>query len=267
MAAGLAFATASLARQASPRQRHRSLATQARQRHRFFLSTQAIMSGDPVRQFSDLTGADEDTAKQMLAASGGDLDAAIALHFDAAGGGAAAEPMDTEPAAPNPPPALPAESDDELVGSILSNARQEADGDEKATGNANAWSGKGQALGSSSAAEATDGGASSSSDGPAEPAAPAEPAVPQYGERRNAKKIRVIFWSDGFTVEDVTAEEAAAEAAAKAPVAPRRTGLATLSTEKERSPDKPMPKLPEVCVYAIYISYAGTSLLPPSLLH
>ena len=202
------------------------------------------MSGDPARQFSDLTGADEDTAKQMLAASGGDLDAAIALHFD--GGGSAEQPMDTEPAAPTPPPALPAESDEELVGSILSNARQEGDDDEKSKDKANAWSGKGQALGSSSAAE----DASSSSDAPAEPVAPVEPPMPQYGERRNAKKIRVIFWSDGFTVEDVTAEEAAAEAAAKAPAAPRRTGLTTLSSEKERSPDKPMPKLPEVCALA-----------------
>ena len=41
------------------------------------------MSDDPkIRQFADLTGADDATATQALAAADGDLDQALAQHFD-----------------------------------------------------------------------------------------------------------------------------------------------------------------------------------------
>ena len=76
----------------------------------------------------------------------------------------------------------------------------------------------------------------------------------------------VIFWADGFTVEDVTAEEAAAAAAAKAPPAPRRTGLATLGSEASRGGGPPMPKLPELRKYedkSVYGIPTRAPLAPP----
>ena len=64
-------------------------------------------------------------------------------------------------------------------------------------------------------------------------------------ERTNPKKVRVIFWADGFTVEEATAEEAEEAAKAAAPAAPRRAGLATLGSAAERAAARPeMPKLP-----------------------
>ena len=194
-----------------------------------------------IEQFVELTGADAATAKTMLEASKGDMEQALALHFDAGDGaaGAAAEedvPMADEAAASSSAPALPTETVASSVGNILSNARQEA-GSEPA---ANSFAGKGRALGSASAEADT---------APAAPEADAAELEPT-ADRTNAKKIRVIFWADGFTVEDVTAEEEAAKAAEKAPPAPRRTGLASLSSEKARGGGDPsMPKLPELRPY------------------
>ena len=194
-----------------------------------------------IEQFVELTGADAATAKTMLEASKGDMEQALALHFDAGDGaaGAAAEedvPMADEAAASSSAPALPTETVASSVGNILSNARQEA-GSEPA---ANSFAGKGRALGSASAEADT---------APAAPEADAAEPEPT-ADRTNAKKIRVIFWADGFTVEDVTAEEEAAKAAEKAPPAPRRTGLASLSSEKARGGGGPsMPKLPELRPY------------------
>ena len=204
------------------------------------------MSDDPanIAQFIELTGADEATAKSTLEAAKGDMDAALALHFDVGGGGDDDEDaVMAEPAPSTAPPALPSESTADLVGGILKNARQEGEGEP--AGGSNAWAGRGHTLGSAAADDAVAddeaAGASSSSSEPP-PLGPAD--------RSNAKKVRVIFWEDGFTVEDVTAEEAAAAAAAKAPPAPRRTGLATLSSESARSGGgPPMPKLPELRKY------------------
>lgn len=193
------------------------------------------MSDDPkIRQFADLTGADDAAATQALAAADGDLDQALAQHFDTGD--------EASPPEPAVKPSLPADKPEELVGSILSQARQ-GDEDEKSK----SW-GEGRALGSNTAAE-SDGGGSASAASSAPHDAAAGSAPPALVDRRNAKRVRVIFWADGFTVEDVTAEEAAAEAEAKAPSAPRRTGLATLSSEKARSPAAPIPKLPELRTY------------------
>lgn len=196
---------------------------------------------DPkVKAFCEVTGEDAATAAERLSAAHGDIDAALALHFGANKGAPPAE------AAPPPPALPPAETQTELIGSILSNARQEG-GPEDSGPNASVWSGagSGRALG----------GGSSSEEPPPPPAAPAEPAAaaeePPPIDRHNAKKIRVIFWADGFTVEDVTEEEEAAAAAARADkAAPRRVGLATLGSEKSRAgPGPPMPKLPELRKY------------------
>ena len=83
----------------------------------------------------------------------------------------------------------------DLVKSILEGAAQPQD-------ESTPWSGGGRALGSAADDEP----------------APAADAAPAAAERTNPKKVRVIFWADGFTVEDVSVEEAeAARAAAKQP--------------------------------------------------
>lgn len=190
-------------------------------------------SEENIAQFIELTGADEATAKSMLEAAKGDMDQAIALHYEPEGGASEASPA----VAPTPePPALPTESTTDLVGDILKNVRQEGEGS-----TASSWSGAG--------AGRTLGAGAGASEGAEISDAAAAAAEPLMADRTNAKKVRVIFWADGFTVEDVTAEEAAAAAAAKAPPAPRRTGLATLGSEAARSGAPPMPKLPELRKY------------------
>ena len=201
-----------------------------------------------VQQLMSLTGVDVAAAKAMLTAASGDLDDAITLHFEAegqpGGGGVSSSAAATPAAAAKP--ALPSESETDIVNTVLDNARQEAPGDASAA----AWSGRGQALGGppdTASASSADGAetAAGSSGGAGEGSGMLPPL-----DRHNAKKIRVIFWADGFTVEDTTAEEEEAAAAAKAEAAaPRRTGLATLSGEKTRTPAGAMPKIPELRRY------------------
>jgi len=196
---------------------------------------------DSTEQFKQLTGADDATAQSMLAATNGDLERALALHFDAAGDDDETPPAATPQAADAAPPTLPGSEPADLVGSILSHAKQEGDGDKDSS--ASPWGGAGRALGSSLA------DASSSipaSEAPEAPAAPDPPAAPA---RHNPKKVRVIFWADGFTVEDVTAEEQVATAAALAEKnAPRRTGVVGLGSSRERQQPQ-MPKIPELRPY------------------
>ena len=132
-------------------------------------------------------------------------------------------------------PTLPQENDaGDAVSDILKNVKAA----EEPT---SSFAGAGRTLGSSSSssAAATDDAAAADSE---------EGAPTQMPDRSNARKIRVIFWADGFTVEDITAEEEAAAAATRAPAAPRRTGLATLSSERART-DQPTPKLPDLRKY------------------
>jgi hypothetical protein len=202
-----------------------------------------MSSGDAQKraQFSELTGADDATAAAVLAQAQGDLDRALAIHYEE-GADEDMKPAD-QPARPKKPSLPTEQSNEEIVGTILNQARN--DGDDKPK----EWGGEGRTLGSTAAADDDAAAAAAADSASAAAAASAEPPPPAYGDRRNAKRIRVIFWADGFTVEDVTAEEAAAEAAAKAPAAPRRTGLATLGSEQERTPAAPMPKLPELRPY------------------
>ena len=125
-----------------------------------------------IEQFIELTGADAETAKAVLEASKGDMEAALAIHF----GNDEDAPM---PSAEEPPaeapPALPTESTESSVDGILSNARQEGDGPAAST-----FQGQGRALGSRDE-EAAPAAAESPPD------APEPPAV----DRSNAKKVRV----------------------------------------------------------------------------
>ena len=86
------------------------------------------MSDSKIDQFVELTGADADTAKSMLEASKGDMDAALALHFEAGNDEDAPMPSaeDTE-SPPPPPPELPKETEKDLVNGILAGARQEGE--------------------------------------------------------------------------------------------------------------------------------------------
>ena len=185
------------------------------------------MSDDATHAFMETTGVnDPATAARALAAANGDLDAAVARHFDeeAAAGADDGTEAAEEAAAP---PSLPMPESD-LVGSILSNARQE--GSEQGS----EWSRPGRTLGGAD------------SDAASTASAPVEPT------RRNAKKVRVLFWADGFTVEDITAEEEAAAAAAAAErAAPRRTGVATLGDSRRAAAAAagPPPELPELRRY------------------
>ena len=125
-----------------------------------------------IEQFIELTGADAETAKAVLEASKGDMEAALAIHF----GNDEDAPM---PSAEEPPaeapPALPTESTESSVDGILSNARQEGDGPAAST-----FQGQGRALGSRDEEAAP-----ASAESP--PDAPEPPAV----DRSNAKKVRV----------------------------------------------------------------------------
>ena len=138
------------------------------------------MADDPanIAQFIELTGADEATAKSTLEAAKGDMDAALALHFDVGGGGDDDEDaVMAEPAPSTAPPALPSESTADLVGGILKNARQEGEGEP--AGGSNAWAGRGHTLGSAAADDAAAddeaAGASSSSSEPPPPPPPSRP--------------------------------------------------------------------------------------------
>ena len=136
-----------------------------------------MADGDPkVEQFMAVTGADAATAKSMLEAAKGDVDAALALHFDVGPDDEEeASAVPAAPAEPAAPPALPAEKPGDLVSGILKNARNDTDKeDDKFAGLSS-----GRALGSTSSEE--------------EPAAPPPPADPMEAamlDRTNAKKIR-----------------------------------------------------------------------------
>jgi hypothetical protein len=185
-------------------------------------------------QFMQLTGVqDASVANEMLSAANGDLERAIALHFDAAAaddGGEEEQAAEGEaPGTSDEPaaPSLPGDRSGDLVGAILGNAKKE-----EAT-ESSAFAGAGRTL-----------GASPPPDEPPTAAAAAAPA-----DRHNAKKVRIIFWADGFTVEDVTAdEEKAAAAAAAAKNAPRKTGVTGLGSMREQQPQT-MPNIPDLRSY------------------
>lgn len=185
---------------------------------------------DSAAAFMEVTGADQATAEQMMAASGNDLQAAVALFYAAETGGAAEPPadsdsMEAEPSAPSLPQG-------DLVADILSNARNETD--ERAE--TQPWAGAGRTLGSQPDAAGV----------PLDPPAPAgEP--PEL--RHNAKRVRIIFWADGFTVEDLSAEEAEAAAAQPAAPAARKTGIQTLGDRRAADAASPKMALPDLRKY------------------
>ena len=156
---------------------------------------------DVVQEFMSITGASAEEARAGLASSNNDLEQAVAAFFDSGAASTDAAMMEEdavdEEAAAAPAAALPPPLDNsaDLVKSILEGAAQPQD-------EPTPWSGGGRALGSAADDEP----------------APAADAAPAAAERTNPKKVRVIFWADGFTVEDVSVEEAeAARAAAKQP--------------------------------------------------
>ena len=191
---------------------------------------------DVVQEFMSITGASAEEARASLASCNNDLEQAVAAFFDSGAASTDAAMMEEDavdeeaPAAPAAPAAAlppPLDNSADLVKSILEGAAQPQD-------ESTPWSGGGRALGSAADDEP----------------APAADAAPAAAERTNPKKVRVIFWADGFTVEDVSVEEAEAARAAAAPPAPRRTGLATLGTAAERAAERPqMPKLPPLRKY------------------
>jgi len=184
-----------------------------------------------VQEFMSITGASAEVAGASLASCNNDLERAVAAFFDSATDAAAMDDDAVDEDAPAAPAAVlppPLDNSADLVKSIL-------DGAAKPEDEPPSWSAGGRALGSAAADD--------------EPA-PAPDAAPAAAERTNPKKVRVIFWADGFTVEDVGDEEAEAAQAAAAPAAPRRTGLATLGSAAERAADQPqMPKLPPLRKY------------------
>ena len=187
-----------------------------------------------VQEFMSITGASAEVAGASLASCNNDLEQAVAAYFDSSAASTDATAMDDAaddedaPAAPAAVLPPPLDNSADLVKSIL-------DGAAKPQDEPPSWSTGGRALGSAAADD--------------EPA-PAPDAAPAAAERANPKKVRVIFWADGFTVEDVGDEEAEAAQAAAAPAAPRRTGLATLGSAAERAADRPqMPKLPPLRKY------------------
>lgn len=192
------------------------------------------MEDENVKAFKELTGSDVATAERMLAASNGDLERALALHFDVAGDEQMpSAPDEDEEEEETAPPALPGSGPTDMVAAILRNAKHEDREDSESSRKPWQGTGSGRTL-----------GASSSEDAPAE-----SPEAPSPLDRHNAKKVRIIFWADGLTVEDVTAEE---EAAAKAELdeksAPRRTGVVGLKSSRDQAPP-PVPKIPELRKY------------------
>ena len=115
------------------------------------------VSEEVVSQFTAVTGADAETARRLLGESNGDVEAALALHFDVGGGDD--DPMGAPPAPAAPtqpgPPRLPAnEEEADVVGYILDHARQdEAPADDAPS----PWALGGRALGSAPSDD--DGGA------------------------------------------------------------------------------------------------------------
>ena len=196
-----------------------------------------MASGDTtaLQEFMSITGATAEVAGASLASCNNDLEQAVAAFFDTEGGvvaeGAAAamddaEDMEGVPAAPAAPATAlpPLDNPADLVKSILDGAAKPQDKLPSSS-----WSG-GRALGSAAADEL----------------APAPAPASEAAERANPKKVRVLFWADGFTVEDISEEEV--EAAV--PAVPRRTGLATLGSAADRAADRPqMPKLPPLRKY------------------
>jgi hypothetical protein len=168
------------------------------------------MAAESTSSFMEVTGADQATAEQMMAASGNDLQAAVALFYAAETGGAAEAPDDSDDGEEEPPaPSLP---QGDLVGDILNNARKDEPAEPQP------WSGAGRTLGSQPAAAGV----------PVDP----EPEAGAPEPRHNAKRVRIIFWADGFTVEDLHAEEEEAAAAAAAAPAARKTGIQTLGDHR-----------------------------------
>ena len=80
-----------------------------------------------VKAFKELTGSDAATAERMLAASNGDLERALALHFDVAGDEQmpSAADEDEEEEEETAPPALPGSGPTDMVAAILRNAKHE----------------------------------------------------------------------------------------------------------------------------------------------
>ena len=198
------------------------------------------MSEEAVTAFVQLTGADNETAKSLLEASGGDMESAVQKFFDSADPPAAMDEEDGEAAA-DEAPALPSGN---LADSILAAARQEAGGPPGAGGDPWAGLSSGRALGSGPSIPSLDEDAPSS--GRATDAPPAAADAPI--DRSNARKVQIVFWADGFTMEDVPTAPEPAPAAAPAQ---RRTGLATLRDEKaaEAAAAGPIPELPTLRKY------------------
>jgi len=178
--------------------------------------------------FMEVTGADHATAERMMQAAGSDLDSAISLFYEAEAGDADVDAGEAD-GGDDTAPALPALPQESLVADILSNARKETEPVEPSS-----WAGRGRTLDSAAAA------ADASDEAPA----------PDPDARHNAKRVRIIFWADGFTVEDLNAEEAAAAAAAK-PAAPqaRKTGIATLGDHRKAAAASPQAKMPDLRKY------------------
>ncbi|KAL1511458.1 hypothetical protein AB1Y20_006257 [Prymnesium parvum] len=184
---------------------------------------------DSIDEFVVVTGADRSMAEQLLATCDNDVAAAVALFFDQQADDSDGDSGDDSSTPADAPPEaaaaqLPTEPVD-LVGPILENARKETPPPPAR------WGGTGRPLGSA-----------------ATPTEESAPPPPQAGgalpERHNPKKVRVIFWADGFTVEDTTEEEAAA---APGPSAPRRTGIATLGDSRSRA--QAIPAIPSLRKY------------------
>jgi len=168
------------------------------------------MAEGSAEAFMQLTGADRATAERVMAAALSDLEAAIALYYDDSS--PADEKEEGEEKEEEAEAALPS---GDVVSHILNNAKEGED--------AERWAGPGRTLsGDSSASPPTD-------------------------SRQNAKRVRIIFWADGFTVEDLSREEAEEEA----PAAPRarKTGIQTLGDHRAAESRMPQMKVPELRKY------------------
>lgn len=157
-----------------------------------------------VDEFVAVTGESRDAARGYLQPHGFDVVDALEAFYSPA---AEHESDDDEPPHVEPARAaaaqLPTAPPADLVESILASARAEVP-----PAAPNNFNGPGRALNSSEESQSP----------------PSNAGLPPM-DRKNAKKVCVIFWADGFTVEDVTEQEAAA-----ATPQPRKTGIATLSS-------------------------------------
>lgn len=162
---------------------------------------------DSIQNFMIITGADQETAGRVMASAQGDMDAAVELYYESVDEEADGdEPEDAEAAKPGLPKS-------DLVSAILHNARKDPGPSQP-----NPWAGPGRAVSSDPSRESP-------------PAGSAPEASSSFADRRNAKRVRIIFWADGFTVEDLNEAEAEAAAAAAPAHAPRKTGVQTLSDQ------------------------------------